>query len=230
MTSKALDKREYFPFPSEVQSLLKLGFLSLALLGCLCFSSAQAVPLQNGDFSSFDGWFGDKGDLFGGAITTLVGEAGLAGDANFGVAPRATLLNDSTNFGLSLYQVFDLSSGASTLSFDYGWTLSDAGADEVSATLFDAALNPVLDLFLGVDVSQNVANGSVSANVSALAAGSYRLEFNLIDGDFNETDNLHLANVVVQDLPGTVPLPATWLLVCLGLVGLRHATCCRGAG
>ena len=52
-------------------------FLILALFT----GAVSAVPLQNGDFASFDGWSGDKDD--GTLLVTLVDEAGLGPDGSF---------------------------------------------------------------------------------------------------------------------------------------------------
>lgn len=193
-----------------------------SMLFCfVCFIvNVQAAPLINGDFTSFDGWSGDKGDFFGGTVTTLVGEAELADDANFNHANRATLTNDATNFGVSLYQLFDLSAEASLLSVDYSWVMSDASSDSVSAVLlnsttFDIALN----LFQSTDTFVNTATGSLTIDVSSLMAGEYQLEFSLIDGDFNETDSLHIANIAVVNA-SAIPVPPTLLLFLSGIMGI----------
>ena len=187
----------------------------------LCFiftAGAQAAPLTNGDFSSFDGWSGDKGDFFGGSVTTLNNEAELASDANFGNTNRATLTNDTTNFGVSLYQVFDLSAEATTFNFDYSWALSDALSDEISAVLLDPnTFSPVLNLFQDIDTSLNNTSGSLSVDRSSLVASQYRLEFNLIDGDINETDSLHIANITIEN-SSSVPVPPSFMLLLSGLI------------
>lgn len=196
--------------------LLGSWFLSLG---------ASAGPLLNGSFTDFDGWSGSIRD----SDTDVLVDVDPATDARFSLIGSgfAQLSNDSEYYEVILYQDFDLLSDASTLSFDYSWSLtaSDPSApDLVQATLWLADFSDFIDLFPPLlDTSAPSGAGNAITDVSAFAGESVSIEFLVQDGDFNESDWLQIGNITIAE----APLPGPWTLVLAGFVPLLGARLTR---
>jgi hypothetical protein len=175
-----------------------------------------AGPLLNGSFTSFDGWAAALQDGSGPL------DVDPAASPNFTLVGNgfAQLTNDPTWFEVVLYQDFELLPTASTLSFDYAWSLTAGDPqfpDFVQATLFLLGSLDFIDLFpASLDTTAASASGTAVTDVSAFAGKSVSIEFLVQDGDFNEADWLQIGNVTVAE----APLPPSAALIALGLVPL----------
>lgn len=189
------------------------GLIAICLMLCLP-QGALALPLQNGDLSSFTGWDGiiyDGADTFVDPMT----------DPHFNLVPAgAALSNDFFFWEVALFQEFDLPSDVTTLSFDFAWSLTDPDFDFVQAALIDPITNTFLaDLFPAtVDFSLASNSGNAVTDVSSLAGQTVTIEFLLQDGDFNEQDIFTVGNIQIET--ASVPEPSTFLLLGIGTLGL----------
>ncbi len=187
------------------------SFIAISLLLCLP-QGASAIPLQNGDLSSFSGW---SGSIYDGSSTIV----DPATDSHFSlVAGGAELGNDFSFWEVALFQEFDLDSNATNISFDYEWSVTDSSQDFFQAILIDGAFN-LIDLFpIGTDFSLNSNSGTAVTDVSSLAGQTVTIEFLLLDGDFDEGDIFTVGNIQIET--ASVPEPSTLLLLGIGILGL----------
>lgn len=188
-----------------------LTALAASALLLLHSATSTALPLQNGDFTSFAGW---QGNLFDGADNPV----DPALDAHFSLGGgMASLTNDAIFFEVSLFQTFDLPANATDLSFDFLWQITDP-FDLVQAVLIDGGMG-LHDLFPGgVDFSLLANGGTAVTDISALAGQTVTIEFLLQDGDFVEQDLFSVGNIGIGI--AQVPEPASPLLVAVALAGL----------
>jgi len=177
----------------------------------------SAAPLSNADFSQgFTAWQGVIDD----GVPATVAPADHGGNFALSATPGfATLTNDATYYGVTLFQPFDLSAAGAagiSLSFDFSWSKTSGLLDGVSASLLDDVGNPLLDLFpAGLDTTLPTNSGSTTADLSAYAAQSVMLAFQLSDGDFNEQDRFTVGSITLDT--GDVPLAPTGALLLAGL-------------
>lgn len=201
---------------------MKQAVLLLALI-LVQTGVGHAGPIINGDFSSFDGWSG----AIRNSTTDILEDVDPASDPRFSLEPGgfSRLSNELDYYEVVLFQQFELNPTAISLGFDYAWSLTAGDPtfpDLVQALLWLPDFSDFIDLFpASLDTSAPSASGAASTNVSAFAGRSVVLEFLVQDGDFDEQDWLQIGNVAVSG--GTVPLPATPLLLAIGvpLLALR---------
>lgn len=201
------------------------GLIGIFLVFCLPQNSL-AVPLQNGNFSSFAGWDGVILDSIS-FVDTVVDPAT---DPHFNLlgGGLAQLSNDFDFYEVALYQEFDLPSNVKALSFDFAWSLTDPSLDFVQATLIDPVTNTLLDDLFPVTVDFSLASnsGAATTDISGLAGQTVLLEFLLQDGDFDENDTFTAGNIELQ--LAAVPEPGTLLLLGMGSFALAFGFRKRG--
>lgn len=192
--------------------MLRKILLSI-LSGYLILVAPQAVstPLQNGGLSSFTGW---DAFIYDGSYTAVDPMT----DPHFSLAPGgAKLSNDFFYWEVALSQEFDLAADALSISFDYGWSITDS-FDLVQAVLIDSASN-LYNLFpAGTDFSLTSNSGTAITDISLLAGQAVTIEFLLQDGDWNEQDTFTVGNIQIET--ASVPEPGILLLLSIGLLGL----------
>jgi hypothetical protein len=208
--------------PTREENLNLSNTKAVAMAALLLAGSEGAwASLLNGDFASdFASWNGAtiSEDVNFDLIQTPVDPQA---HALFTIdAGRGKMTNDDVDFGLILSQQFALDADAGSLSFDFSWMVSDSTVDFLQAGLLHG-VGGFIDLFSSVDLNQDDASGSVSADVSSLAGQIVTLEFLLLDGDLLTGDMLLVDNIVVS--AQSVPEPGTLALAALGLVGLAGA-------
>jgi hypothetical protein len=199
----------------------------LFLITSLIFAlPTAAAPFDNGDFDGSDGWLGELIDIDDpsndevGIDPATFPQFALVGNG------FARLSTDDTFDAVVLYQSFTLDASARTLSFDYGWTLTDGSAtypDFVQATLLTDDFMDSIDLFPGaVDTSaatgSGEANTDISVFVSNFAGRTVYLEFLVQDGDDDPGDVFQIGNIAIS----SVPNPSTLLLALPVLLLLRR--------
>lgn len=191
---------------------------------------AQAMPFQNGDFSSgLDGWTnagaGDAIVESGAAVLST-----LPGD---NADPFSAILvqGDDGNFGFAT--AFQLPSDTLSLEFDVRSTTSPDPA-EAGGSLFTDALNVVVydalgfgptDLVFvsGTDFVPTIDWQTVSLDVSSLSGRDAALSFELFDESDGADTRFFLDNIgFIPRVVGTVPVPSSLFLMTFGLLVLRR--------
>ncbi|MEE4329356.1 MAG: hypothetical protein V2J10_00710 [Wenzhouxiangella sp.] len=183
---------------------------------------AAAGPLLNGSFVSFDGWSADiapdPADPFESVDPSSDPRFSLEGGG------FARLSNDVNYSDIVLYQDFDLAASASTLTFEYAWTLTasdPAAPDFVQATLWLADFSDFIDLFPDPPfTSSPSASGTATTDISAFAGAAVSLEFFLQDGDLQRQDWLEIGNIAIAEAIAEASLPSPLALMLIGLVPL----------
>lgn len=211
--------------------------LAVLLLGLAWLGTAQSGAIVNGDFSDgLSGWTTADTDSSLNE-TTPSASVGVVG----GVAGLSTLGWDSGVISASLYQAQGLDPLAAWLWFDIGFVRGEADlggdgqgfpdyfqvswVDDDPSGDFDRA-------FVGVNVNgffdpatfASVPPGSFVGglyrfrfNIAALAGRSGTLFFDLLEQDDSFFSSASVDNVRVEI--GAAPLPTTWLLLLVGLLG-----------
>jgi hypothetical protein len=198
---------------------LRGWFLPFKLTILLGFAGpVGAGPLLNGAFASFAGWSAD----IAASPSDPFQSVDPASDPRFSLQGGgfARLSDDGGFSDIVLYQAFDLATAATTLSFDYAWTLTagDPNApDFVQATLWLADFSDFIDLFPDPPFTSSPAeSGTAVTDISAFAGAAVLLEFFLQDGDADRQDWLEIGNITIAEAP--LPSPAALLMI--GLVPL----------
>lgn len=193
------------------QSKPKTNFKVVVLVAGMAFCglsfSASAAGLTNGDFSTndFTGWQGQTttSPL---TIDPLPGSHGANFDASSGVAVLSTSYDtDASEYSVFLFQTFDLSGSALTLSFDFIWDADDA-SDGWLAQLVDSA-NP------SHSANLTLSSGSGQFDLSGFAGLTVQLLFGL-ENLGGADDTLAIDNIIIAERQpnGSVPEPGTLLL------------------
>lgn len=183
------------------------------------YGTSTASTLQNSDFSSFAGW---SGEILNSSFLTW-DPVNPATDSHFSLLGGgfARLSNDFDYYGVRLFQEFDIPALATTLSFDYSWDKTHSW-DLIQASLLTSFPFPddLLDLFGEPPdfFDPLTKNGSVAADISALAGETVILEFILEDGDLNEADIFSIGNIQIN----VIPEPGTFFLFGTGLLLLAR--------
>ncbi|HCS89755.1 MAG: PEP-CTERM sorting domain-containing protein [Thiohalocapsa sp. PB-PSB1] len=191
-------------------------------LGLLAMTGAPVTMagLANGDFGSgFAGWSGETEDTIsdlisvapGGPYFTLLGE---------GLAELATDPTGVNTYAVELFQVFDLPGNATTLDFDWSWTLTNVSTDpfDLAQAILTNTAN-TLDSLLLLDATTLTGSGTSSVDISGFAGKNVELRFRVGDGGDDQSDSFSFGNIVVNQAPA----PSTIALLGLGALGLRRA-------
>lgn len=207
------------------------GFLGLLFTGL-----SSAAPLQNGDFSSFEGWNGERLD---GSPSTISGtdldDNAVDTDDNFrrdATAGTGTAANSDTYWSLDLFQDFtvpDAEGGTIWLSFDYSWSMTDWQTDLMSIFLDTGATS---DYLVGpsfpqlvpplVEVDSNSGSGSLSYDVTEYSTQNVIFSAVIQDNDYNVQDSVTIGNIALSVTPNQVPVPPTVLLLLAGFPLILH--------
>jgi len=199
----------------------KTHFKVAALITGMAFSglsfTASAAGLTNGDFSSgFTGW---SGDISAGPVDLASPSDNF--DASTGAAVMSTSYFTTGDYMVDLFQTFDLSSTAQTLSFDYSWVADDA-TDTWQAQLVD--ISDPNNHFLTFTTSAP-GSGKGQFDLTGFSDLTVQLLFgleNMWGGDGIE-DTLTVDNIVIAERqPNGVPEPSTLLLMTAGLIAIRR--------
>ena len=195
--------------------LLSPAVISLFLL-TFGLPVAQALPPQNGDFTSFAGW---QGYLYDGTSSTAVDPATDSPHYSLlGSGPAQLMTKEDAYYDVSLEQTFDLPANALEIIFlHFGWHFTSVvdppGIDFSQAVLTDNVGNNILlDLLNGVVPEPNQSNtGTATTAIGSLAGGNVTLRFELQDGDFDEQDTFRIGNIRItqSSLSNTHPRHAT---------------------
>lgn len=190
---------------------LRLFIVTIFICLMLCGTS-PAIPLQNGDFSSFTGWSG----LIQDSTNDVWDLANPDTDSHFALTGggMAKLSNDYDYYGVALLQEFALPLDASTISFNFEWDKTHAW-DMVQATLYDSTYSSWLDLFPSTtDFGQLTNSGTATTDILFLAGSTVTIEFLLQDGDYDEADWFKIGNINITPIPE----PCTMMLLGTGLI------------
>ncbi|MFK7976409.1 MAG: MYXO-CTERM sorting domain-containing protein [Halioglobus sp.] len=193
-------------------------------------TAAQAMPLQNGDFSAgLDQWTN------AGATDAMVedGAAVLSTQPGDNANPFSAILVQGDDGNFNFPNAFLLPSDIVTLEFDVRAVSSpdftEAGGslftDALTVAVYDAlGVGPTDLLFTsGTDFAVTTDWQQVSFDVAALAGNPVALSFALFDESDGADTRFFLDNVgFVPRLVGTVPVPSSLALILLGLVAVRR--------
>lgn len=199
----------------------KTHFKATALFAAMAFGglsfTASAAGLTNGDFSTtdFTGWQGQT-TTSSVVVDPLPGSYGANFDASSGAAVISTSFDtDGSEYTTYLFQTFDLSSNALTLSFNFLWNADDA-SDGWLAQLVDTSNSSHF-------ANLTLTPGNGQFDLSGFAGLTVQLLFGL-ENLGGADDTLTIDNILITESQpnGTVPEPSTLLLAGAGMFAARR--------
>lgn len=192
-----------------------------AVVFSLFVSSASAVPLTNGDFSSGMGDWNDASSF--GSATVVGGQAQLDTGAFTDLYSSVLVQGDDGFF--NFFSPITLDADVQFLSFDVAFFDLGVDATETGGAFFSDALNiwlyDALDWSydLGIDPLVDISFGSTMTtllfDVSSLAGREVALSFELSDANDGRNSRVVIDNV---EFIAEVPAPSVILLMATGLL------------